>query len=121
MKINIRSEKSKIVRSLGLCCFVFHYNAMIDPSFKLKRIFLISLFITILGTVTGQGLPASDPPPPPSRGGTLNQNGAGSENGAPIGDGTYYLIGFALAYFGAKIIQSNKNELFKNPEENIKN
>lgn len=107
MKNHIFSKKN------GAICFFDHnfigfFNKTAKSFYsQLKRVLLVFCIFFFFGSISGQGLPSSNPPDLPQRSRSSN------ENAAPIGDGTFYLIGFAIAYIAVKIKQANKKEMLK--------
>ena len=76
---------------------------------KLKNIFF-PILLTILFATNVSPLLASDPPDPPGQGhGTGNDLPPGG--GAPIGGGTFILMGLAAAYGGRKWYNYKGEEL----------
>ena len=100
-------KKNRAICSLRTNRIIFFYITTKGYYFQLKRILLILCIFFFFESVSGQDLLNSDPPDLPQRGGN------GNENAAPIGDGTFYLVGFGLAYIAVKIIRANKKDLLK--------
>jgi hypothetical protein len=115
MKNYILLEKSRAVCSSRINWLTFFHNSTNCFNFHLKRILLLPFIFFFFETISAQDLPNSDPPDLPQRGGN------GNENAAPIGDGTFYLVGFGLAYIAVKIIRANKKELLKEGGKEINN
>lgn len=107
MKNHIFSKKN------GAICFFDHnfigfFNKTAKDFYsQLRRVLLVFCIFFFFGSISGQDLASSDPPDLPHRG------KSGNENPAPIGDGTFYLVGFALAYIAVKVRQANKKEIQK--------
>lgn len=104
MKNYILFKKSKTIRSVSLNWRGFFCNTIKGFYFQLKKkpLFLILFIFIFFGSISGQDLPSSAPPNLPQRG------RSGNQKAAPIGDGTFYLVDFGLAYIAVKIIQANK-------------
>ncbi|NWJ52835.1 MAG: hypothetical protein HXX14_18440 [Bacteroidetes bacterium] len=115
MKNYILFNERGTICSLITNWIVFFFETSKGHFFQLKKILIILFIFFFFGSISGQTLPSSDPPNLPQRG----RNG--NENAAPIGDGTFYLIGFGLAYIAVKIIQANKKELLNDKENEITN
>ncbi len=106
MKNYIMLKNNGIEKSIEFSCMRRFSNKIsgIILHFNINKIILLIFILTSFGSVTGQNTPASNPPPIPQRGMPTNQNAA------PIGDGTFYLAGFMLAYIAIKIRQAKKNK-----------
>ena len=81
---------------------------------KIKYIFTISILILTV-TFYSNTVLASDPPDPPE--GDHGGNGdLPPGGGAPIGGGTFILMGLAVAYGGKKVFDKKKNQKLNQPE-----
>ena len=72
---------------------------------KIKKIFILAVFILFFVPLT-QVMSQGPPPPPGDQGGGDHEIGGG----APIGGGSLILIGLAMAYGGRKLYKLRSEE-----------
>lgn len=70
--------------------------------------FLVLLFLTANVDASAQSCDGTPPPPPPS-GSTTAHGTAGPYNQAPVGDGTWILLGLVMLY-GTQRVYSMRKE-----------
>ena len=79
---------------------------------NIKTIFAISILILTV-TFYSNTVFASDPPDPPI-GGHGSDDDLPPGGDAPIGGGTFILVGLAVAYGGRKVFNQSKKPIIKN-------
>lgn len=88
---------------------------------KRIRIFIallsLALSISLTNVSFAQGPNGPPPPPPGGGGGGGTGTGQGGNQGAPIGDGMFLLLGLAGLYAGRKLYLDKTADKTENKEE----